>query len=436
MSKDRKLVVAICTLAVLFAVVIKCAPAYFFTQGKMYLKKQDYVNAYGNLKNAYNLDKSNKDYRYYYVQALLQLSPNITVQKALFEIASSSQDDSARYLAEKKVYDWKSNIMVNIGDNYIEQAPTDKGIMRWDTKNFPLKIAVIDNSETTLPSYYNEEIFRAFRQWESSTSLIQFATTQNASNAKILVIIKPLPNDVCDGDTCRYVVGYTTPNIKGHILNKMTIILYATDPHGNFFSDKELYNTALHEIGHALGIMGHSYSSDDLMYMASNTSSFYTPYRSSFQYLSSKDINTVKLLYRIIPEITDSTNTDTKGLVYAPIILGSSKDISLRKLKEAQNYVKKAPDLANGYMDMGIAYAELNKHNEAVKAILKAYELSKTDNEKYLSLYNLAAIYQNKGEFDNALKYASEAQNITDTEEIKDLISNIKHAKVTKRKLF
>lgn len=216
----------------------------------------------------------------------------------------------------------------------------------------------------------------------------------------------------------------------------MTIVLYAKDPHGNFFSDKELYNTALHEIGHALGIMGHSYSSEDLMYMSSDNSSFYTPYRSSFQYLSSQDINTIKLLYKLIPTITNSEKINTKGLVYAPIILGTSKDISSRKLKEAQNYVKQAPDMSGGYVDMGIAYAELNKTNDAIKAMQKAYELSKTDNERYTSLYNLSAIYMNAGELEKALTYANEAKKIMNTDEIKDLITNINHAKVTKTKPF
>lgn len=436
MSSDRKFTVILCTAAILFGIAVKTAPVYFFNQGKTALKKQNYVQAHKNLRNAYNFNKNNKDYRYYYVQALLNLSPTITVQKELFEIASSSNNDSAQDLAENKTAEWRNNVMRNIGDNYIEQAPMDKGIMRWDTEKFPLKITVVDNSGINIPDYYNDEIYKAFNQWEISTQFLKFANTQNPKDADIIVKIKPLPDDVCTGDTCRYVVGYTTPDFKGHILNKMTIVLYAKDPHGNFFSDKELYNTILHEIGHALGIMGHSYSADDLMYMTSDNTNFYTPYRSSFQYLSSQDINTIKLLYKLIPTITNSEKINTKGLIYAPIILGTSKDISSRKLKEAQMYVKNAPELAGGYIDMGIAYSELGKYNDAVKAMQKGYELSKTDSERYTALYNLSAIYMNSGQLDKALTYANEAKKIMNTEEIKDLITNINHAKVTKRKPF
>lgn len=436
MSKDRKLTIIICSIVILFVIVFKSAPVYFFYQGKAALKKQDYVKAHNNLRNSYLLNKNNKDYRYYYVKSLLTLSPTITVQKELFEIASSSTNDSAQDLAENKISEWRNNVMRNIGDNYIEQAPMDKGIMRWDSEKFPLKIAIINNSGIQTPPYYNEEIYKAFNQWEISTQFLKFAPVKNLSDANIIVKIKPLPDDICTDDLCRYVVGYTTPDFKGKFLNKMTIVLYAKDPYGNFLSDKELYNTTLHEIGHALGIMGHSYSSEDLMYMSSDNKNFYTPYRSSFQYLSSQDINTIKLLYKLIPTITNSEKINTKGLVYAPIILGTSKDISSRKLKEAQMYVKNAPEIAGGYIDMGIAYAELGKNNDAVKAIQKAYELSKTESERYMCLYNLSAIYMNSGELDKALAYANEAKKIMNTDEIKELITNIQHAKVTKTKPF
>lgn len=436
MNKDKIITILVCAFFILFAVFLKATPVCFYYQGKSALDKKDYIKAHKCLKNAYNFDKKNKDYRYYYVQSLLRLSPTVTVQKEMFNIASSDDKDSAQTVAEAKIAEWRNNILSNIGNNYIEQAPSDKGIVRWSIEKFPLKIALVNQSNVEIPEYYNNEVYRAFSQWEVSSQILKFSSTNDANDADILVKFENLPNDVCDGNGCKYVVGFTTPSIKNNILKKMTITLYTKDPNGNYFSDKELYNTILHEAGHALGIMGHSYSSDDLMYMATEGSNFYTPYRSSFQYLSSQDINTIKLLYKLVPAITNSEKVNTKGLVYAPIVLGTSKEISLRKLKDAQNYVKSAPDIPGGYVDLGVAYAELNKTHEAVKALQKALTLSKSDSDKYISYFNIAVVFVNSGDTKNALEYALKAQSISNNDEINELITNIRHAQITKSKPF
>ena len=61
----------------------------------------------------------------------------------------------------------------------------------------------------------------------------------------------------------------------------------------------------------------------------------------------------------------------------------------------------------------------------------EGYKYAKSDNEKYLILYNLAAINMNIGKYDTALDYAKEAKAIYNSDEIKDLIMNIKQAKLT-----
>ena len=437
-NSGRFITILICTFAIAFGLFFKLLPVFFFWQGQNYLEKQDYVKAFKSLQIAYKFNPKNKNYKYYYVKALQNLTPTVKVQKYLFEITESKENDSAIQLAEMEISKWQNNIKANIGDNYIEQVPLDNRIIRWDEKTFPLKVAITDKSNIELPPYYRVEILEAFAQWQSSTNFLEFSEVSNPKDANIVVEILPLPNNVCEGKVCRYVVGYTTPKINGSKLKKMTITLYDKDPYGNYFSDKELYNTILHEIGHALGIMGHSYSSEDLMYMTNQSSNFYVPYKSSFQYLSSKDINTINLLYKLIPDITNTSlkQFDTKRLIYAPIILGNSKNISSRKLQEAKNYIKNAPDISGGYIDLGIAYAELDKPKQAINAMNKALELAKSDNDKYMAKYNLAALYMNNGKLDQALKYAQEAQNIYNSDEIKELITNISHAKTSKRKPF
>lgn len=425
---SKAFVASVCAAAIIFGVGYKAIPGVSFNLGKEHFKKGQYVEAYKDFKRAYSFDATNKNYRYFYVKSIQHLSPSLNIQKEVFKIANGDKYDSAQQLAQMLVNQWRNNVLANIGQNYIEQAPMDRGIIRWDVKKFPLKVAIYNESGRSLPSYYQSVVKNAFGQWQASTKFITFKYAKD--NPDIIIKIKPTPSDICEGNYCRYVVGYTTPSYRGRLLQSMTIILYTTDPNGNFFSDKELYNTTLHEIGHALGIMGHSYSSEDLMYMSTdNTSNFYTPYRSAFQQISLKDLNTIELLYRLMPDVVNTplSEFDKKGLVYAPIILGTSEQMNNRKLKEAQNYVKQAPNLSGGYVDLGIAYAELKKYKSAIKALEKSYSLSKTNNEKYIATYNLAIVYMQNKDYNNALRYANEAKSYNYSEDVKNLIMQINH---------
>lgn len=402
------------------------APWALFSTGKILLDNNNYQNAASCFKNALLFNSNNKDYRYYYVKVLTKLKPDLYIQKEIFKIANDEFNDSAHQLAEQKVNEWKFNITKNIGENYIEQAPLHDGIIRWDTNKFPIKVAIQDESSKQLPDYYILQIKKALSQWQISTGFIKFSIIDEPKHANIIIKIQQLSDKVCEGNKCQYAVGFTTPEYSGKNLKNMTIILYSNNPFGQYFTDKELYNTVLHELGHALGIMGHSYNRDDLMYMSDEGDEHYREFRSSFQYLSSKDINTIKLLYKLVPDITNSTNINYNGLIYAPIILGSSKEIAIRKLKEAQNYIKKAPDLSNGYIDLGIIYMELNKPKNAEKAFIKAFELSKTDSERYIASYNIACTYLETKKYKEAKYYAEIAQNISDTEDVRKLLTEIK----------
>ncbi|MBO6087880.1 matrixin family metalloprotease [bacterium] len=411
-------------LVIICALVYRFLPNYFYVQGKLNFNRKNYEKAYNYFTKAHSIYKNDKDYRYYYVQTMLKMKPTKEIQQELFKISTDSKDDSAHASAKRQVNRWKYGVLQNIGNNYIEQVPIDKKIMRWSS--FPIKYTIINSTGEVLPDYYRREILRALGQWQSSTGFLKFAETTDKSNADIIYEINKLPDNVCEGNACRFVLGFTTSDYKGKILNNMKVILYDKDPFGRYFPDKDLFNTVLHETGHALGIMGHSYNEDDIMYMSAEQENIYTAHRSYFQYLSSNDINTITLLYKLIPDITDTDEIDTEGLVYAPIILGTEEEISNRKVKEAKNYIKNAPELAGGYIDLGIAYSELKRTDEALEAMHKAYSLSKTDNEKYASLYNLALIYMNTGDTRKAKEYALKAKQISDTEEIRKLILSIK----------
>lgn len=420
----------IITISIIFSI-----PKILCNVGINYLKKNESVKAYKILKKAHTFKPNNKEIRYYYVKSMTFLKPTEKIQKEMFKFSDDGKNDAATKLAIYQIETWKSNLLANIGNNYIEQTPYDKNLIRWDTNTFPLKVKI--NIPSDVPSYYQTEIEKAFMEWTARANFLTFTFTDE-NKADIYIEFKPLPDDICESGNCKYVVAYTIPKISGKQLKSMTITMYDKDANGNYFSDKELYNTILHEIGHALGIMGHSYSSDDLMYMSTQPEITYTRYRSAFHFISQDDVNTINLLYKMIPDITNVSMAkfNKDGLIYAPIVLGTANQISSRKIKEAENYIESAPDIPNGYIDLAVAYADQGKYSKAIEALREALERAQTDSDRYLIYYNIAAAHMNSNNLDEAEKYLNLARQINDNSEITELQTNINHARAAKKKPF
>lgn len=435
MNKIIKNKIILFLLIAIVLVVVYSIPFIFCSLGKSYLEKEQYVNAYKILHKAYVLKPNEKSIRYYYVKSMTYLKPTEKIQVEVFKFSQDKKADAAQVLAEQQVMKWKDNILTNIGENYIEQAPYDSELLRWDINSFPLKVFL--KIPISTPDYYREEIEKAFIEWSIRTNFLKFKFV-DTEDADIIVKFDPLPEDICEDGVCKYVVGYTIPKINGKRLKNMTIIMYDKDANGNYFSDKELYNTILHEIGHALGIMGHSYSSDNLMYISNNPDTQYTRYRGDFRYLSNEDLNTITLLYKLIPNITNVpiSKLNKEGLIYAPIVLGNEKQITNRKIEEAKSYIENAPDLPNGYIDLGIAYAELENYSKALDEFRNALDRAQTDNDRYLIYYNIAVIHLNSNHIEEAEKYLELAKTLNNNDDLTELETNLNHAKATRKKPF
>ncbi|MDD3437238.1 MAG: matrixin family metalloprotease [Candidatus Gastranaerophilales bacterium] len=418
-------------VALLFVWIFKkMLPDFYFNLGKSAYEQKNYSVAFVNLKKTVHLSPKNRDARYYFVDTMLNLKPTLQVQKELFKISEVNQPDSADLISDRQISKWKNQIFLNVGENYIEQVPFNGNILRWDTSKFPLKV-YIQNNSAVAPAYYAEKIKQAFLQWQkSSRNLVRFEFVDNEKDADINVsIISSDEMKKCTQEDCKYTIAYNTPKINGSLLKKMTILFYDSNNLGQPFKEKDIYNTALHEIGHALGIMGHSYNKDDIMYMETTKPTGFEVFRSDFQSLTSKDLNTLWLLYKMVPDITNTqlNEYDTSNQFFAPIILGSGEQISSRKVLEAQNYINSAPDLPNGYIDLAAAFSELKKYNKAIQALNKAFTLCSNDNERFVVSYNLAVIYMEIKDWENSLRAAQSAKQLKPSSEVDGLIAMINY---------
>jgi tetratricopeptide (TPR) repeat protein len=210
------------------------------------------------------------------------------------------------------------------------------------------------------------------------------------------------------------------------VLEKMNLTFFKTNPRHELFSPLEVYNTALHEIGHTLGLMGHSDNPEDLMYASNdNSKNIYTLYRSDFQYLTSRDLKTLALLYRLEPTISNVKGLHSENFYYPPLIMGSEDARLFKKLEEYQKYIQKYPNFAAGYINIASIYVDMGDFDLALKALNSASNLAQNEDENYMVAYNRAIIYYNKRDYNNALNYAKQAKSIRPSNNIDELINDI-----------
>lgn len=363
--------------------------------------------------------------RFYYVVALSKAQPTYSVQKKLYEMANSKILDEASRYAQTQVVSMRYKLLDGIGNNYILNAAMGNDILRWDIRSFPLKVYI--DAPDSVPDYYVENINKALKLWSDSTNFVKFTSVNTMAQADIVINFKDIPADMCKGNVCQYTVAYTEPFVDSNkLLKNMTLTFYKTNPHKENFAPKEVYNTALHEIGHTLGIMGHSENPEDIMFaMKDSDLDAFSFLRNKNQGLSMSDLKTLVLLYRIEPTISNVKNLHSENFYYAPLIMGSEEVRLQKKLDEFIKYVQDYPNAASGYINLASVYVDLGDYNSGLENLEKAEKVAYAADERYLIHYDRAIIYFNQQEYQKALDNANKAKSIKDDSKIKELIQEI-----------
>lgn len=167
-------------------------------------------------------------------------------------------------------------------------------IDKWPKDDMPLTVYVKRNSD--LPGFYNEftELVRkSLDEWcKAANGSISYKFTDKPESAKLLWDYTDRP----EVSTSIYELGSAGATDlavhlqDGKVTQAHTVVLVKENPRAPSFFSRDLINKiCLHELGHALGIRGHSPNQNDVMFPASTVD--------DKGHLTERDKNTMKKIY-------------------------------------------------------------------------------------------------------------------------------------------
>lgn len=202
---------------------------------------------------------------------------------------ASHPDRSVRNLVEN--YRMSRHAQKNAPD-YLSEATHSfqEEIMTWQTKTSPVRVYIPSGNANQ--SYAPPVIVACLNAWEKATNgRLHFLPVINPQNANILITFE----EGTMTDTNAHVgnAEYIMPEdqYRKHRLSLVKVSLNTGDAEtrrrlqGDALS-KQFYRMALHELGHAIGIWGHSSDPGDVMFA-----------RPIAENLSDRDVSTVRKIY-------------------------------------------------------------------------------------------------------------------------------------------
>ena len=135
------------------------------------------------------------------------------------------------------------------------------------------------------PCLHTTTAQKAFKEWQQKTgNLVRFVFVGNKNASQINVeFVSILSQPSADN------LGLTTLKYNGRKNLHAKIEILEKTASNRMKTQTQLYAVILHEIGHALGISGHSRNNNDIMYANDFTNDIH---------LSQRDINTIRAIYK------------------------------------------------------------------------------------------------------------------------------------------
>lgn len=330
------------------------------------------------------------------------------------------------YLPSKPSVNSKSKLHSNrravesmIGENYLDAVISAGKLERWNPRSFPLKVFIAGSG--TVPVEYVNEVKNAFATWEKSTNgFVKFVYTSNEREAHYSCFFTDLKNRGCDGkrgETAAYQ--YFLYDSDGNI-DKSIVEFSPYTCAGYKWPVEIFYSTALHEIGHGLGLRGHSDNPNDLMYPVSSS-------ELKRAKISKADMTTLRAIYSIIPDVTNIpfTEEDKKGLISSSDFWGDKKDRASFSIEQIKENIRITPNNPSLYIQLARTYQDKEDWQNAINAYAKA--LKNIDNKESASqiLLEVASLYLKLGQPESAEKCADRVSTYNNFEMMAAVFNDI-----------
>jgi tetratricopeptide (TPR) repeat protein len=182
-------------------------------------------------------------------------------------------------------------------DNYLTYVLYRGKVIHFSTDKMPLKVFISDGRGVPgWNSGLKQSVNYAMRAWQSAShGRVYFSQVYNEANADIVVRWRKNFSDGILGVSPLQTVGDTI------VQSDVNLATYYPDRNAPIpFED--LKSIAVHELGHAIGLRGHSPNPDDIMFFSKTRQA---------NTLSARDINTIGMLYKLQADVQNAGSGST-----------------------------------------------------------------------------------------------------------------------------
>ena len=278
----------------------------------------------------------------------------------------------------------EKTIKAAVIDSYFREVVENGKIVRWNKSSFPLKVYIQDSED--MPSYYREVVMRAYQSWErASEGLVRFMFVDTPDDAEM----KCYFTNKDDGSKS---IGSQTFSLNGNMITDSVITFKMKNEKNQVQDSKQLYSSALQEIGRSLGLTGKSPSIYDVMYpigIKFNTE------------ITARDLKTLALIYSVVPDVSNiPPSEEERAMLFTVQEILSTLNVPVDDTTPDLDAVT-ANDIATG-LALAEEYRKRAEYDKAAQEYQAVAQMKTDLRSKSEVYYEVAVMYLDAEEFDKA----------------------------------